>query len=189
MTPASDQVRFVTTDKRLRLHPIKFMSLRATSRSFRLEPHTKKKFDSGSMDEAGTATCQRELWGQRFDNNYSAQSLPCSETQLFGPEFTLIGDTLSMKELFESVGTLRIQGPTDAHGSAMAIDLPTYMAQRWRLQWIRHWLTVVQKLCSQSQKKKGTRRRGNDTTYQLFPFKLRVQPTLRVLTLLKQHTI
>ena len=82
---------------------------------------TKAKFDSGYMDEAGTATCQRERWGQRFDNNYSAQSLPCSETQLFGPEFTLIGDTLSMKELFESVGTLRIQGPTDAYGPAMAI--------------------------------------------------------------------
>jgi hypothetical protein len=35
--------------------------------------------------------------------------------------------------------TLRIQGPTD--DSTMAIELPMHMAQQWRLQWIRYWLT------------------------------------------------
>jgi hypothetical protein len=45
ITPESDHVHFITS--------------------------TKEKFDSGYMDEAGTATC----------NSYSAQSLPCSETR------------------------------------------------------------------------------------------------------------
>ena len=44
---------------------------------------------------------------------------------LFGPEFTLLGNIVSTKEFCESK------------------DLPTHMAQRWRLQWIRYRLTVV----------------------------------------------
>jgi hypothetical protein len=75
-------IRSRKTDNGLRLH---------RSRSFRLAPHiNNRKFDSGYMDEAETATCKQRIGEKQerqprllksFDNSYSAQSLPCSETR------------------------------------------------------------------------------------------------------------